>query len=132
MRAKEQRSAADLRRRVYDILNHGMVGDRVTRTVAQLIILLIVVNLVAVTLESVPDLASKYGALFGAIEVVSLALFTAEYALRLWVAVDHPPFRHLGPHRDFPNYWEQLLALRNHALDVFRWDCNQIRVLNRP
>lgn len=99
MRAKERGSAADLRHRVYDILNHGMVGDRVTRSVGQLIILLIVVNLIAVTLESVPELASQYGALFGAIEIASLAVFTAEYALRLWVAVDHPPYRHLGAHR---------------------------------
>jgi voltage-gated potassium channel len=99
MRAKGRRSAAELRHRVYDILNHGMVGDRVTRVVGQLIILLIVVNLVAATLESVPDLAAQYGAVFSAIELVSLTLFTAEYALRLWVAVDHPPYRHLGPLR---------------------------------
>jgi voltage-gated potassium channel len=96
MQAKGRRSSAELRHRVYGILNHGMVGDRATRAVGQLIILLIVVNLVAVTLESVPALASQYGLVFGAIELVSLIIFTAEYVLRAWVAVDHLPNRHLG------------------------------------
>jgi voltage-gated potassium channel len=56
---------------------------------------LIVVNLTAVALESMPSLAARYGPWFDAIEYVSLIVFTVEYCLRLWVAVEHAPHRHL-------------------------------------
>jgi voltage-gated potassium channel len=99
MPARAGRFATKARLRVYEILDHGGVGDRTSRAVGQLIVLLIVVNLVSVTLESMPELEERYAALFTAIELVSLAVFTVEYALRIWVAPDHPPYRHLGAHR---------------------------------
>jgi voltage-gated potassium channel len=49
------------------------------------------------TLESVPELAARYGAEFEAIEIISLVVFTIEYALRLWTAVEHAPHMHLSP-----------------------------------
>jgi voltage-gated potassium channel len=91
------RSAKELRIRLHEILDHGVVGDRTGRIVGQFIVVLIVVNLVAVTLESVPDLAARYGSWFEAIELFSLILFTIEYGLRVWVAADYPPHRHLSP-----------------------------------
>jgi voltage-gated potassium channel len=48
-------------------------------------------------LESVPSLNASYGWLFDAIEYVSLVVFTAEYLLRLWVAVEHPLNRQMRP-----------------------------------
>ena len=94
-----RQSAPELRRRLYEILHHGTIGDRTSRTVGQFIVLLIVVNLIAVTLESMPDLADQYGPLFTAVEMLSLTVFTLEYGLRVWVAVDHPPYHRLGPHQ---------------------------------
>jgi voltage-gated potassium channel len=90
------RFRAELRRRLYEILEHGSVGDGIGRAVARLIVLLIVLNLVAVTLESVPSLAARYAALFSGIEALSLLVFTVEYALRVWVAGEHGPHRHHG------------------------------------
>jgi len=90
---------ADLRRRLYDILEHGAVAGRAGRVVARLIVLLIVVNLAAVTLESVPSVQARYGALFAAIEAVSLVVFTIEYALRVWVAGEQGLHRHEGEWR---------------------------------
>jgi voltage-gated potassium channel len=40
-----------------------------------------------------PELASRYGAWFNAVELGSLIVFTLEYALRIWVAVEHKPYR---------------------------------------
>jgi len=71
------------------------MGDVTSRLVDRFIVLMIVVNLVAVTLESVPDLAQRYGLAFAVIEVASLVVFTVEYALRVWVAGAHPAQRHL-------------------------------------
>jgi voltage-gated potassium channel len=59
--------------------------------VGRLIVLLIVINLVSMTLDSVPELQTQYGALFTAIELLSLVVFTIEYALRVWVAAEHAP-----------------------------------------
>ena len=64
--------------------------------VGRLIVLLIVINLVAVTLESVPALHAEYGTLFTAVEFLSLFVFTIEYGLRAWVAPEHPAYRHLS------------------------------------
>ena len=97
MPRRHQRPAADLRRRIYEILEQGPVGDHTSYVVDRLIVLLIVVNLVAVALESMPDLARRYGVWFDTIELVSLAVFTLEYGLRLWVAVEHTPHRHYPP-----------------------------------
>jgi voltage-gated potassium channel len=99
MQAKVRQSAPELRHRVYEVLHHGTIGDQTSRTVGQVIVLLIIINLVAVTLQSVPDLAEHYGPIFTAVEVLSLTVFTVEYGLRVWVAVDHPPYRHLDPHQ---------------------------------
>ena len=91
---RHRRGALELRHRLYEILEHGPVGDQVGRLVGRLIVLLIVVNLAAVTLESVPELAARYAALFIGIELVSLVVFTVEYGLRVWVAVEHAPYHH--------------------------------------
>jgi len=91
-------AVAKLRRRLYEILEQGPQGpvnDRLGRITSQLIVALIVVNLVAVVLESVPDYAVRFDRLFLAIELVSLVAFTIEYGLRVWVAAEHTPYRHL-------------------------------------
>ena len=93
------RSAAhDIRRRVHALLDHGP-ASRVGRMLDRALVGLIVVNLVAVALESVPALARDYHVIFASIEYVALAVFTIEYGLRIWVAREHGPHRHLTPFR---------------------------------
>ena len=87
------RTRVDLRRRLYEILEHGAIGDRAGLIVGRLIVVLIVVNLVAMTLDSVPALQAQYEPLFTEIELLSLVLFTIEYGLRVWVAAEHAPHR---------------------------------------
>ncbi len=81
------------RRRAYEILEHGPVGDRAIRVTSDLIILLILVNILAVVLESVPSYEAAYGRLFKAIELVSLVVFTLEYLLRIWATPEHAAYR---------------------------------------
>jgi voltage-gated potassium channel len=85
-----------VRRRLYEILDHGAVADRMGAMVGRLIVLLIIINLVAVTLESVPAWHAEHPALFTAIESLSLVVFTLEYGLRVWVAAEHPAYRHVS------------------------------------
>jgi voltage-gated potassium channel len=88
-----------MRHRLYDILEHGSIGDRTGVIVGRLIALLIVVNLAAMTLESVPALEARYAPLFTAIELLSLIVFTVEYGLRVWVAPEHDRHRDLSARR---------------------------------
>jgi voltage-gated potassium channel len=85
----------NLRRRVYQVLEQGPVGDRLGTAVDRFLIALIVVNLITVALESMPQYQVRYASLFALIEYVSLLVFTVEYGLRLWCAVEHGPHRHL-------------------------------------
>jgi voltage-gated potassium channel len=85
--------AAERRHRLYDILEHGPIAGRTGVIVGRLIVLLIIVNLAAMTLESVPSLEARYAPLFTGIELLSLIVFTAEYGLRVWVAPEHDRHR---------------------------------------
>jgi hypothetical protein len=85
-----------LRRRIYEILERGSAGDPVSLLVDRGLVALIVVNLTAVALVSIPSLAAGYGVWFDLIEYGSLIVFTVEYALRLWIAVEHAPHSHLA------------------------------------
>jgi len=95
---QKRRTLVDLRRRLYEILEHGTVGDRTGLLVGRLIVTLIVINLVSITLESVPAFEAHYGPWFTTIELVSLVVFTIEYGLRVWVAAEHAPQAHVSEH----------------------------------
>ena len=75
----------NLRRRVYHVLEQGPVGDRVSKSVDRFLVVLILINLIAVALESIPEYEARYGAAFAAIELFSLVVFTIEYSLRRMV-----------------------------------------------
>ena len=89
----------ELRRRVYQVLEQGPVGDRLSRAIDRFLVLLIVVNLLAVALELMPQYQTRYAALFALVEYFSLVVFTVEYGLRLWCSVEHGPHQHLAARR---------------------------------
>ena len=88
-----------LRRRVYQVLEQGPVGDWLSMAVDRLLVALIMINLIAIALESMPEYQERYATAFALIEYFSLAVFTVEYGLRLWCAVEHGPHQHLAPRR---------------------------------
>lgn len=81
------------RRRCYEVLDVGSVHDPASRIVHRGLVALILVSVLAVILESVPSLNARYHRLFVSLEVFAATIFTTEYVLRLWAAVDHPPLR---------------------------------------
>jgi voltage-gated potassium channel len=85
-----------LRRRVYQVLEQGPVGDPLSVVVDRGLVALILINLVAVALQTMPSFEPRYALWFDAIEIFSLVVFSVEYALRLWVAVEHGPHAHLS------------------------------------
>ena len=63
------------------------------RFASRFLILLVLVNVAAVVFESVPRYEAAYQNVFTAIEIVSLIVFTVEYAVRIWAAAEHAPYR---------------------------------------
>ena len=85
-----------LRRRVYELLDPSL-HTFWDRFVHNALIVLVLVNVGAVILESVPSIGARHAELFWVIEVVSLVAFTAEYLLRLWTAVEEIPLTERSP-----------------------------------
>src|ERR1700753_1687240 len=72
----------------------GLFDDDAPRTLAVRVFnialaVLIIVNVTAVVLESVPWMSQRYSACFLTIERVATAIFVVEYGLRVWTAVDY-------------------------------------------
>jgi voltage-gated potassium channel len=86
-----------LRQRVYEILERGAADDPTDEIVHGFLVGLIVLNVGCVVLESVPALAERWGAFFLTVELVSVAVFTVEYLLRLWSAPEHGLWQELSP-----------------------------------
>ncbi|MEI9805060.1 MAG: hypothetical protein WDN48_12110 [Pseudolabrys sp.] len=64
----------EMRRRVYQALEQGPVGERLGVALDRLLMVLIVINLVAVAIESVPSLDARYAVAFDVIEYFSLVV----------------------------------------------------------
>ncbi len=89
----DRRSA--FRRQVYNVIEGNRGDDFWANVVDYALISLIVFNVIVFTLETVPSLHREHANLFHFIDVVSVAIFTVEYALRIWTAVEVPFLRHL-------------------------------------
>ena len=79
----------DLRDRLYELLEHDHLGYSAGLRFIRLIITVIVLDVVAMTLASVPDLDARFGALFTAVAILSVLVFALEYAARLWTVAGH-------------------------------------------
>lgn len=74
----------NLRYRVYQLLEKAEEGDQASRLVDIGLFILVSVNVLAVSLETVDSMHRAYADIFWWIEIVSVTLFTLEYGLRLW------------------------------------------------
>ncbi|MBW7963366.1 cyclic nucleotide-gated ion channel [Bradyrhizobium sp. BR 10261] len=81
----------NLRDRLYELLEHDPLAYSVGSRFIQLVISVIVLDVVAMILASVPELDAQYGTLFSAIKIVSIVVFALEYAARLWTVAGHTP-----------------------------------------
>jgi voltage-gated potassium channel len=82
-----------LKEKVYDVLIDVEVDKRADRVVASFLLVLILTNGLAVMLETVKGLESGYSRYFYLFEVVSVAVFTVEYLLRVWAITLDPLYK---------------------------------------
>ncbi len=71
-------------------------SDLLVKIMDGFLIALIVLNVFAVVMESVEHLSIAHGPVFHAFDLISVAIFSLEYLLRLWTAVeiDEPRYHH--------------------------------------
>jgi voltage-gated potassium channel len=85
-----------LRRRLYLALEASSPAAHVVDNV---LVVLILGNIVAVVLESIPSVRALYAPAFDFFDMFSITVFTIEYALRLWVSIEIPAIRQRGAWR---------------------------------
>jgi len=84
--------ALAVKKRVFDVLNVADRGDVTSRVVDLLIMTLILLNVIAVILETVESIAVKYSTLLHAFDTFSVAVFTVEYLVRIWACTTDPRY----------------------------------------
>ena len=86
-----------IRQRAFDILEHSRRRDVSARVLDWVLVALIVSNVLATILQTLPDIAAVYTPALNAFDRFCVAIFAIEYALRLWVAPHHPLMHGLTP-----------------------------------
>ena len=84
------------RHRVHLVLEAGRGSGVIGVAFEAFLIAIIIANAAAVTLESIPKFGIAYKTYFDYFEWFSVAIFTVEYALRVWTAPEDPRFAGLG------------------------------------
>ena len=93
----------DLRDRLYELLEHDHLPHSVGSRFVRLIIGIIIIDVLAMILASVPEYDARFGTLFTVIKVGAVVVFALEYAARLWSVAGHSP-RKLSPAQDRIEY----------------------------
>jgi len=86
-----------LRQIIYNTLEAGRSETSLERFADLALMILIALNVIAVIMESVPAYHDAYGSFFYTFEVFSVAIFTAEYLLRVWSVPEHPAVKYSHP-----------------------------------
>ena len=84
--------SSPLRKRTYEVLEVATAGDSVSRTYDVFLIILILLNVVAVMLDSLQGFSREFQEPLRVFELFSVCVFTIEYVLRLWSCSENPRF----------------------------------------
>ncbi|VAW04682.1 Potassium voltage-gated channel subfamily KQT; possible potassium channel, VIC family [hydrothermal vent metagenome] len=79
------------RRKIFELIEMGLSGNRAAGLFDGFMIWLIILNVVAVSLDTVPEITRQYHHELMIFEIISLVIFTVEYILRIWVSVEYRP-----------------------------------------
>lgn len=95
--ARHRPAATLSRKRLFELLEVARPGDRASRIVDIVLVVLIIGSVAAIVLESVDDFATRYSPVFDWLQVLSVAIFAVEYLLRIWSAPEHDDERFRSP-----------------------------------
>lgn len=80
------------RRRLYLTLSPYERGGMIERIFEIILIATIILNILAIVLDSVQSIHNEYAVLFDQFELYSLIFFTVEYIARIYSIVEHPKY----------------------------------------
>ena len=90
-------SPQTLRQSTYSVLEEGQMESLGSRVVEGLLVSLILANVAAVALETVPYVKEHYQNALNVFERLSIGAYTVEYAFRLWSSIEDPRIAVRGP-----------------------------------
>lgn len=83
------------KKKVHGLLHPEIVGDkRWDKIINVFIIVLIILNVLAVILETVKEIHNKYSEFFYYFDLVSVIIFSIEYILRVWSSNHEEKYKH--------------------------------------
>jgi len=88
---------AVLRQRAYQILEHGRRREPASRAVDWLLVVLILADVAATVMHTVPEIAAHHGAGLQLVDRACVLVFAIEYVARIWVAPEHPLLQRRTP-----------------------------------
>jgi voltage-gated potassium channel len=89
-----------IRHRLFQILELQSQKDKKAAwAFSWLLTLMVLSNVLAVMLESVPSIEHRYGSSLAFFDAFSVAFFGIEYLLRIWTAAERNPQHHASEHR---------------------------------
>lgn len=85
------------RKKIYRLLEYGFDGPKPGRLLSGFIVLLIILNVIAIILESYKLIGEKYHREFFLFNIFSVIIFTLEYVARIWVSIESPNLNKAAP-----------------------------------
>jgi voltage-gated potassium channel len=82
---------------VYALLEEGELSSPLHRIAEAFLITLIIANVLAVALETIPYIYGRWHQLFTDFEHFSVGAYTVEYTLRIWASMEDPRVAARGP-----------------------------------
>lgn len=82
---------------IYALLEEGELSSPLHRIAEAFLITLIIANVLAVALETIPAIYGRWHDLFTDFEHFSVGAYTIEYMLRLWASMEDPRVAARGP-----------------------------------
>lgn len=101
----------NLRKRTAEILEQGHYNDKLSRIINLLLISLILLNVIAITLESVDPIYQQHQQNFWYFDAFSVTIFTIEYLARVWSCIDLKEIDNRSPFIGRIRYMLQPLTL---------------------
>jgi voltage-gated potassium channel len=80
-----------MKNRIYNLVEKGSHGSLINLIFDYFIIVLIVLNVIAIALETLTGLSARFQIILRIFELVSIGIFTVEYLMRIYISdITHP------------------------------------------
>ena len=121
----EASSFEPFRRRLFDVLERSKRGDSLSRFLDIFLVCIILANVAASVVETVPVVHERYGDVLSLFDGICVLIFVLEYAGRIWSAPEHPALKDMSAwrarltHAASPMLVLDLIAISPFFIELF-------------